>query len=446
MKSDKIATIVKAAGVEIESYWPMLFAKMVEKRNVTDLIMNVGVGGGGGGAPVAAAAPAAAGGAASADLVIIRPSKAAKSIRSDSPVIGSSFESSGETRISAESDILRRTPRSIYPTRRNSASSSSLRPLPLPSLFAGVRSNVKPGTALAVAVAASRLVPTLHAAIIKSRRASSVSSELLQEVLGAGESVSNQDEEDQQVLSSNSIGDSAGVATGSISVDDFRSLAGESRLEDEDNEVALASQENEAKVREVQASDITETLDYEANSKPDLVTAISAEQEATTTTESGNTAVECQNLNDSDGKCFLHSQSDDAKVNTDEDSSVGDVKKDDSDIIIPDSKEEAGGDFVPHDGSSMSGISELVEKRISELEKERINNREKLKSRSFRKQLVLAEEFEKKQAYTGAAAQPMRLEGIKIGSTNLGYFDVDANNIITRTISWQAFKRDHGSP
>ena len=58
--------MVKAAGVEIESYWPMLFAKMAEKRNVTDLIMNVGAGGGGGGAPVAAAAPAAGGGAAAA--------------------------------------------------------------------------------------------------------------------------------------------------------------------------------------------------------------------------------------------------------------------------------------------------------------------------------------------------------------------------------------------
>ncbi|CAH2069177.1 unnamed protein product [Thlaspi arvense] len=71
MKSDKIATIVKAAGVEIESYWAMLFAKMVEKRKVTDLIMNVGAGGGGGGAPVAAAAPAAAGRATAADLIII---------------------------------------------------------------------------------------------------------------------------------------------------------------------------------------------------------------------------------------------------------------------------------------------------------------------------------------------------------------------------------------
>ncbi|CAG7900352.1 unnamed protein product, partial [Brassica rapa] len=59
--ADKIATLIKSAGVSCESYWPMLFAKMAEKRNVTDLIMNVGAGGGGG-APVSAAAPAAGGG------------------------------------------------------------------------------------------------------------------------------------------------------------------------------------------------------------------------------------------------------------------------------------------------------------------------------------------------------------------------------------------------
>lgn len=58
--AEKIATIVKAANVECESYWPSLFAKLVEKRNIEDLIMNVGAGGGG--APVAAVA--AGGGAA----------------------------------------------------------------------------------------------------------------------------------------------------------------------------------------------------------------------------------------------------------------------------------------------------------------------------------------------------------------------------------------------
>ncbi|XP_061961221.1 large ribosomal subunit protein P1-like [Populus nigra] len=67
--AEKIATLVKAANVQIESYWPGLFAKLAEKRNIEDLIMNVGSGGGGavavavaapaGGAPAAADAPAA---------------------------------------------------------------------------------------------------------------------------------------------------------------------------------------------------------------------------------------------------------------------------------------------------------------------------------------------------------------------------------------------------
>ncbi|XP_076949145.1 large ribosomal subunit protein P1w-like [Bidens hawaiensis] len=63
--ADKIAAILKAANVEVESYWPSLFAKLAEKKNISDLIANVGAGGGGGGAP-AAAALAAGGGAAAA--------------------------------------------------------------------------------------------------------------------------------------------------------------------------------------------------------------------------------------------------------------------------------------------------------------------------------------------------------------------------------------------
>ncbi|CAK7348629.1 unnamed protein product [Dovyalis caffra] len=61
--AEKIATVVKAANVQIESYWPGLFAKLAEKRNIEDLIMNVGSGGGG---AVAVAAPADGAAAAAA--------------------------------------------------------------------------------------------------------------------------------------------------------------------------------------------------------------------------------------------------------------------------------------------------------------------------------------------------------------------------------------------
>ncbi|NP_001275175.1 acidic ribosomal protein P1a-like [Solanum tuberosum] len=64
--AEKISTLVKAANVTVEPYWPLLFAKLAEKRNLGDLIMNVGAGGGGGAVAVAAPTGGAAGGAAAA--------------------------------------------------------------------------------------------------------------------------------------------------------------------------------------------------------------------------------------------------------------------------------------------------------------------------------------------------------------------------------------------
>jgi len=62
--TEKINTILKAAGVEVEPYWPGLFSKALESANLKDLITNVGSGVGA--APAAAAAPSAGAGAAAA--------------------------------------------------------------------------------------------------------------------------------------------------------------------------------------------------------------------------------------------------------------------------------------------------------------------------------------------------------------------------------------------
>lgn len=61
-QGEKISTILKAANVEVEPYWPGLFAKALEGVNVKDLITNIGsgVGAAPAGAAAAAAAPAAA--------------------------------------------------------------------------------------------------------------------------------------------------------------------------------------------------------------------------------------------------------------------------------------------------------------------------------------------------------------------------------------------------
>ena len=61
---EKLATIIKAAGVDVEPYWPGLFAKALESCDLKTLITSVGSGVGA--APAAGGAAPAAGGAAPA--------------------------------------------------------------------------------------------------------------------------------------------------------------------------------------------------------------------------------------------------------------------------------------------------------------------------------------------------------------------------------------------
>jgi len=61
---EKIATLLKAANVDVEPYWPSLFAKALEGVDVKNLITNIGSGvgaapAGGASAPAASAAAAA---------------------------------------------------------------------------------------------------------------------------------------------------------------------------------------------------------------------------------------------------------------------------------------------------------------------------------------------------------------------------------------------------
>eukprot|EP00054_Salpingoeca_dolichothecata_P036971 m.9365 g.9365 ORF g.9365 m.9365 type:complete len:110 (-) comp7184_c0_seq1:35-364(-) len=44
VEAEKISAILKAANVEVEPFWPGLFAKSVEGVNIGDLVTNVGSG------------------------------------------------------------------------------------------------------------------------------------------------------------------------------------------------------------------------------------------------------------------------------------------------------------------------------------------------------------------------------------------------------------------
>ncbi|KAH8550872.1 60S acidic ribosomal protein P1 [Umbelopsis sp. PMI_123] len=60
--ADKLSTLVKAAGVEVEPVWFSLYAKALAGQDLAGLLMNIGSAGAA--APAAAAGGAAAGGAA----------------------------------------------------------------------------------------------------------------------------------------------------------------------------------------------------------------------------------------------------------------------------------------------------------------------------------------------------------------------------------------------
>lgn len=63
--ADKIATLLKAAGVSVEPYWPTLFAKALDGVDVASLLGNLGSAASAVAAPAAGgAAPAAAAAAA----------------------------------------------------------------------------------------------------------------------------------------------------------------------------------------------------------------------------------------------------------------------------------------------------------------------------------------------------------------------------------------------
>ncbi|KAG9509628.1 60S acidic ribosomal protein P1, partial [Fragariocoptes setiger] len=58
--ADKIQALLKAAQVDVEPFWPGLFAKAVENVDLKTLVSNVGSGVGSGAPAAAAAAPGAA--------------------------------------------------------------------------------------------------------------------------------------------------------------------------------------------------------------------------------------------------------------------------------------------------------------------------------------------------------------------------------------------------
>ncbi|XAR49264.1 hypothetical protein NMG60_11032393 [Bertholletia excelsa] len=367
---------------------------------------------------------------------------------------------------------------------------------PLPPLFGGVRSTAKPGAALAAASVASRSIPTPHAAAIKSRR---VGSRTLRNVVGteelrsrAGDSEVVSEAGDEYNAGASEISQSEGKSVEEdVLWDGYQSAVADVTVKEDDNTGSLKKSDSEGTSSEGE----TNQLSREVQEEPAQASQVDAlhvndlgEIPPSSYVEQHSEYIRNTAKNFNLGPNTSISRSDDVKNETmpllaDEDSNVisdlvscpetseqviihssesDDRSKIEDELTrvtsetpkhlkaVPHSRD--GEESVSGDGTeSTSSIIDPVEEELT-IKETKSSKRTEKPSLSSLKPLELAEELEKKQAFSGLdwendiAAQPMRLEGVRRGSTTLGYFDIDANNTITRTISSQAFRRDQGSP
>ncbi|XP_010251529.1 PREDICTED: vacuolar protein sorting-associated protein 8 homolog isoform X2 [Nelumbo nucifera] len=383
---------------------------------------------------------------------------------------------------------------------------------PFSPLFGGVKANPKPGAALAAAAAASRSIPTPHAAAIKSRRASSS----IQRKLLHTEELDNSVGELNTFLDGNAHVDEPSHSGGAC--DGFGSgiiLVGRKLSEEDEKVRKFPSSSAESIVLEFCGGDEVTENSHESNevsclkdmqieraqaSESDGTGLLSQENLSNLNSSTSTSIVEPQATSpigtaevlDTDEKSEISNSTNIKKENhpsfsTNENAHKEDLSSNVSDSIslekdipsspryekakrlqddlvvqglgIHDSEKSVSSDtkdgevsFVGDDTSSRSGITELVEDKFLQLESKRVSKKTAKKLRPSKKPLELAEELEKKHASSGlhweegAAAQPMRLEGIRRGPPAVGYLHIDPDNAITRAISSQAFRRDHGSP
>lgn len=346
----------------------------------------------------------------------------------------------------------------------------------LPPFLSGViRSNAKPGAALAAAAAASRSIPTPHAAAI--RRAGS-SSATVRKVFKHGQDLSSSAAIDAEVASSSSAGAVEGlVATediftpeieGSIILDNFQSA----QLQRTDQ----ADSSGERSFSDVTQESLSETSRVLAKVDADIVSKVGNSTQSSSTTPveiSIHSAIISDRCFDVDGNSVqsellegkydhsLHLPANEDNTPTVEEilpSSVSGCEVSFDQETTPTVPEMEQENVVPEtqnheeDNSSENEAADILEEQVMQEDGKRDSIETGKKSLPSLRPIELAEELEKKQTFAGmhweegAAAQPMRLEGVRRGYTALGYFDINAENTLTHNFSTPTFRQDHGSP
>lgn len=338
--------------------------------------------------------------------------------------------------------------RAIEPSSSSYASSSRL----FSSLLSNVRPKGKPGAALAAAVASSRSIPTPHAAAIKSKRASG---ESILKILLPQNSTEDEDIEASLVPKVLAEPEFSSVASSSRRLEgneDARSstlsnldVAAEELVQEEElcNGKALSLSviedetfENLEEVFSYPANDAQPSVESEFKQDlKDLPDSMSSLDTDTVLNMNGD-LLDVEDVDANAKNVFPINEAEPVIIGTEVDGFNNNVLSDGTSCS---SGEES------RISSKMGNLVEIVNEMGGS---EGVKN----KSCTHLKPLDRAEELEKRKASSGlhweegAAAQPMRLEGIRRGPPAIGYLQMDLDNMITRSVSSQTFRHDYGLP
>lgn len=353
----------------------------------------------------------------------------------------------------------------------------------LPPFFSGfIRSNSKPGDALAAAFAASRPIPAPRAAAIKSRKASSgvlqraLESDELAPIAPPAPTDTDVSDKNLDTFGRSELLHEIGSETIGLegnTMDQFQ--AAQVQLSDSENDSREVStvDAGQGNMNVADADDVSVVNDFSIKSnlkeplsytRTQVESPSRAEKDSIIHDSSGLDEIEdrqIQSLFGGEDNVASADSNEEAATEeilsspvyetlSDEDLNKKDGTKHEHENVIPQSKEgevSSNGDETDSLNDAVSIIEELVLQGESMRDSTKPHNN----YLSALKPLELAEEAEKKLAFTamhleeGASAQPMRLDGVHRSSNVLGYFDVDENNTITQTLLSQAFRREHGS-
>lgn len=357
-------------------------------------------------------------------------------------------------------------------------------------LLGSVKPSPKPGAALAAAAAASRAVPSPHATAIKNRKANILSQKSLDSA-GSPESSSkvgaiSEEEEKEESMAGSDVGVSEELfqlEENSTSMPyDFSFIKPEEEMEKgtytfmEKQADPLPGSDPEEFIAR------TETMTRE-NDEERIVSGKNEEVEAHGDTGIGgvqdnevlqimqndgksSSTSDCEKsppLVDSDANTYVETQnSESSKISSDGDHNLSQLgigeETGNAAIQFPQPTETVTQEKhvnvieeMPKKKNERT-VDDVVDEKGGKVEHGRPVRKTGKKARASLKPLDLAEEHEKRDASSGlhweegAAAQPMRLEGIRRGPPAIGHLQIDSMSYLSQALASQMFRRDHGSP